>query len=171
MLLIQIQTFPGSQRWFSLSIHPVSLSLGMGTLLENKAFLWGCSRTENGAKKARQKLCTETSIDRINFWAAPKACPIKGLYTLTAFWKHNNKRKKLRFWLQPNLTRRKQQGQFRGLIHNLKLHYDCFCTYFRMSVELSKLFLRNYTVDVNSCINNIWAWKILTPLVCKGLNS
>lgn len=47
----------------------------------------------------------------------------------------NQKREKLRFWVHPVLNRRQLQGEFHGLIQELKLYHGCFRTYLRMSVR------------------------------------
>lgn len=51
------------------------------------------------------------------------------------------KRKRQRFWVQPVVTSSEQQGEFPGLIQELKLYHESFHTYFRMSVRQFKFLL------------------------------
>lgn len=87
----------------------------------------------------------------------------------------NRKRKRQRRWAHPVLIRTQQQGQFRGFIPELKLHYDSFSYIFQdLSLSCCELSwghiceCREITSESQltqktfSCMSEIW-------LKCSGL--
>lgn len=86
----------------------------------------------------------------------------------------NRKRKRQRRWAHPVLTRTQQQGQFRGFIPELKLHYGSFYIFQDLSLSCCELSwghiceCREITSESQltqrtfSCMSEIW-------LKCSGL--